>query len=212
MIMRRPYSRTATRRDHLAEASRNAQVSAAEVKEQAQSLFENLMLRVGGLALARLATGLWCQDWRRGTRAALGAIRRYSCLCDRLPCPAMGASALASKGVDREPVLQSPEPVVDESHEAPGDCLGPAPAMILLSGPVLASLQRMSGRTPQPGHHRRSTAERSTHRDEAGRPARAGTGKTRPIRSDRETPMTDKNHCGAQVRQPSMKHGYLRAR
>ncbi len=40
MIMRRPCSRTATRRDHVTEATRNAQVTAAEVKEQAKSLFE----------------------------------------------------------------------------------------------------------------------------------------------------------------------------
>jgi hypothetical protein len=42
MITRRPYSRTATRGDHLAEDPRNAQVTAAEVKEQAESLLENL--------------------------------------------------------------------------------------------------------------------------------------------------------------------------
>jgi hypothetical protein len=35
MIMRRPYSRTATRRHHLAEDLRNAQVTAEQVKEQA---------------------------------------------------------------------------------------------------------------------------------------------------------------------------------
>jgi len=36
MIMRRPYSRTATRRHQLAEGPRNAQVSAEQVKEQAK--------------------------------------------------------------------------------------------------------------------------------------------------------------------------------
>jgi type I restriction enzyme M protein len=36
MIMRRPYSRTTTRRDRPAEGTRNAQVTAAEVKEQAK--------------------------------------------------------------------------------------------------------------------------------------------------------------------------------
>lgn len=36
MIMRRPCSRTATRRDHLAEGARNAQVTARQVKEQAK--------------------------------------------------------------------------------------------------------------------------------------------------------------------------------
>jgi hypothetical protein len=36
MIMRRPFSRTATRRDTPAESPRNAQVTAAEVKEQAK--------------------------------------------------------------------------------------------------------------------------------------------------------------------------------
>ena len=36
MIMRRPSSRTATRRDHLAEGTPNAQVTTAEVKEQAE--------------------------------------------------------------------------------------------------------------------------------------------------------------------------------
>jgi hypothetical protein len=47
MIMRRPYSRTATRRNQLAEDPRNAQVSARQVKEQAKSLLENS----GGLLL-----------------------------------------------------------------------------------------------------------------------------------------------------------------
>ena len=42
MIMRRPYSRTATRRDHLAEGQQNAQVSAGQVKEQGENLCENL--------------------------------------------------------------------------------------------------------------------------------------------------------------------------
>jgi len=36
MIMRRPSSRTPTRRDHLAEGTPNAQVTATEVKEQAK--------------------------------------------------------------------------------------------------------------------------------------------------------------------------------
>ena len=36
MIMRRPSSRTTTRRNHLAEVTRNAQVKAVEVKEQAE--------------------------------------------------------------------------------------------------------------------------------------------------------------------------------
>ncbi len=38
MIMRRPYSRTATRRDTPAEGMRNAQVTAGQVKEQAEEL------------------------------------------------------------------------------------------------------------------------------------------------------------------------------
>ena len=37
MIMRRPYSRTTTRRHQLAEDPRNAQVSAEQVKEQAKA-------------------------------------------------------------------------------------------------------------------------------------------------------------------------------
>ena len=36
MIMRRPYSRTATRRDTLAEGMRNTQITAGQVKEQAK--------------------------------------------------------------------------------------------------------------------------------------------------------------------------------
>jgi hypothetical protein len=40
-IMRRPYSRTATRRDTPAQGMRNAQVTAGQVKEQAKSLLEN---------------------------------------------------------------------------------------------------------------------------------------------------------------------------
>jgi len=39
MIMRRPYSCTATRRDHPAEDARNAQVTAEQVKKQAKAVF-----------------------------------------------------------------------------------------------------------------------------------------------------------------------------
>ena len=48
MIMRRPYSRTATRRDHPAQDPPNTQVTAAEVKEQAKCLFLNPLGHVGG--------------------------------------------------------------------------------------------------------------------------------------------------------------------
>src|SRR5215831_18406477 len=54
MIMRRPYSRTPTRRDHAAEGARNAQVTAPEVKEQAKCLF----LNPAGCDL-RVATAGW---------------------------------------------------------------------------------------------------------------------------------------------------------
>jgi hypothetical protein len=47
MIMRRPYSCTATRRDHLTEATRNAQVTTVEVKEQAKRPLENWLEAAG---------------------------------------------------------------------------------------------------------------------------------------------------------------------
>jgi hypothetical protein len=45
------------------------------------------------------------------------------CWCDRLIWPAAGASALAPAGIAGEPVVQSPQPVVDGPDERPGDRL-----------------------------------------------------------------------------------------
>ena len=59
MIMRRPPSCTATRRDHLAEGARNAQVTAEQVKEQAELLFVYVYclvddaIKVGVLSIPR---------------------------------------------------------------------------------------------------------------------------------------------------------------
>ena len=49
MIMRRPSSRTPTRRDQQAEGTPNAQVTAAEVKEQAETLRDILPITYSAL-------------------------------------------------------------------------------------------------------------------------------------------------------------------
>jgi len=51
MIMRRPYSRTATRRDQLAKGPPNAQVSAGQVKEQAELTTSEEFRRLSEMAV-----------------------------------------------------------------------------------------------------------------------------------------------------------------
>ena len=89
MIMRRPYSRTATRRDHLAEGPRNTQVTAERVKEQAK-----------GLNVTFMPFGWWpwgAKPHSHACRAGLGA--RWSGLRAAAGTAVMNATATAATRV-----------------------------------------------------------------------------------------------------------------